>query len=72
MKIKCVHYDVVKDKNNGFIYEPNKVYEILDEERKNELVTSGYFVEVEAEITEEEVQAVASAIVEEATKFYGF
>ena len=68
MKIKCVHYDVVKDKNNGFIYEPNKIYEMLDEERKNELVASGYFVEVKDEITETEVQAVANAIVEQANE----
>lgn len=46
MKVICVHYDLVKDKNTGFMYEPKKIYEIEDVVRGAELVTSGYFVEV--------------------------
>ena len=62
--IKCLCKENVQDKFTGENYVAGKEYKFT-KERAKEVTNSRYFEYVE-EITEEEVQAVASAIVEQA------
>lgn len=62
--IKCLCKENVQDKYTGENYKVGKEYEFT-KERAEEVTNTRYFDYVK-EITEEEVQAVASAIVEQA------